>query len=50
MPTLERSFAQVLVLLTRSTRYHGPQPIKRFQRIVLLIYLNFVQSSDIESK
>jgi len=37
VPTLERSFAQVIVLLTHSTRYHGPQPIKRFQRIVLLI-------------
>ena len=37
VPKLERSFAQVIVLLTHSTRYHGPQPIKRFQRIVLLI-------------
>src|SRR6266487_1714996 len=37
VPKLERSFAQVIVLLKHSTRYHGPQPIKRFQRIVLLI-------------
>ena len=37
VPTLERSFPQVIVLLTHATRYHGPQPIKRFQRIVLLI-------------
>jgi hypothetical protein len=37
VPKLERSFAEVIVLLTQSTRYLGPQPIKRFQRIVLLI-------------
>lgn len=37
VPKLEQTFAQVIVLLTHSTRYHGPQPIKRFQRIVLLI-------------
>jgi hypothetical protein len=40
VPKLERTFAEVIVLLTQSTRYHGPQPIKHFkriQRIVLLI-------------
>ncbi len=37
VPKLEHTFAQVIVLLTQSTRYHGPQPIKRFQRVVLLI-------------
>lgn len=40
VPKLERTFAEIIVLLTQSTRYHGPQPIKRFkriQRIVLLI-------------
>jgi hypothetical protein len=37
VPKLERSFAEVIVLLTQSTRYLRPQPLKRFQRIVLLI-------------
>jgi hypothetical protein len=40
VPKLEHAFAEVIVLLTCSTRYCGPQPIKSFkriQRIVLLI-------------
>ncbi len=37
MPKLEHAFAEVIVLLTQSTHYLGPQPIKRFQRVVLLI-------------
>jgi hypothetical protein len=37
VPKLEHAFAQVIVLLTQSTRYLGPLPIKRIQRIVLLI-------------
>jgi hypothetical protein len=37
VPKLQHAFAQVIVLLTQSTRYLGPQPIKRIQRIVLLI-------------
>src|SRR6266568_3270870 len=40
MPKLEHAFAEVIVLLTCSTRYHGLQsfkPFKRIQRIVLLI-------------
>jgi Insertion element 4 transposase N-terminal/Transposase DDE domain len=40
VPKLEHAFAEVIVLVTCSTRYRGPQPIKSFkriQRIVLLI-------------
>jgi hypothetical protein len=37
VPKLEHPFAEVIVLLKQSVRYHGPQPIKRLQRIVLLI-------------
>jgi hypothetical protein len=37
VPKLEHPFAEVIVLLKHSVRYHGPQPIKRLQRIVLLI-------------
>jgi hypothetical protein len=40
VPKLEHAFAEVIVLLTCSTRYHGLQPIKpfkRIQRIILLI-------------
>ncbi len=37
VPKLERPFAEVIVLLTQSTRYRGPQPFKPWPRIVLLI-------------
>ena len=37
VPKLERPFAEVIVLLNQSTRYRRPLPIKRIQRIVLLI-------------
>ena len=40
VPKLEHAFAEVIVLLTCSTRYPGPQPFKpfkRIQRIILLI-------------
>jgi Insertion element 4 transposase N-terminal/Transposase DDE domain len=37
LPKLEHAFAEVIVVLTHSTRYQGPLPIKRFPRIVLLI-------------
>lgn len=40
VPKLEHAFAEVIVLVTCSTRYYGPQPFKpfkRIQRIVLLI-------------
>ncbi len=37
VPKLERPTASVIVLLNQSTRYRGPLPIKRIQRIVLLI-------------
>jgi len=37
VPKLEHAFAEVIVLRTQSTHYLGPQPFKRFQRIILLI-------------
>jgi len=40
VPKLQHAFAEVIVLVPCSTRYHGPQPFKpfkRIQRIVLLI-------------
>jgi hypothetical protein len=37
VPKLEHAFAEVIVLRTQSTHYLGPQPFKRFQRIVRLI-------------
>ena len=37
VPKLEHAFAEVIVLLTCSTRYHGPQPIKPFKRIQRIV-------------
>jgi len=37
VPNLEHAFAEVIVLLTCSTRYHGPQPIKPFKRIQRIV-------------
>jgi hypothetical protein len=37
VPKLEHAFAEVIVLLTCSTRYPGPQPFKPFKRIQRIV-------------
>ena len=37
MPKLQHPFAEVIVLLTCSTRSHGPQPFKPFKRIQRIV-------------
>ena len=36
VPKLEKAFSEVIVLLTKSPRFHTPLPLKRIQKFVLL--------------